>query len=150
MQALKTRAQFDAVLAGQVLAKTSHFVLHSRDLDMQALTQLGLPRGQVLLSPMVPKRWARRAVTRNLIKRQIRAMAWDQAQHWPQRGYVVRLRAGFKPPMFVSASSDVLRKAVRQELQQLFAQVQCSTTGLVAAADPGAGLEGPTPNVDTP
>jgi len=36
--------------------------------------------------------------------------------------HVVRLRAGFDRAQFISASSGVLRAAVRQELQRLFAQ----------------------------
>ena len=51
---------------------------------------------EVWLGAMVPKRWAKRAVTRNAIKRQIYSVS---AQFVPQlrpRGYVVRLRAGFE------------------------------------------------------
>jgi hypothetical protein len=37
--------------------------------------------------------------------------------------YVVRLRAAFNPQKFVSASSDVLKHTVREELKQLFGKV---------------------------
>jgi ribonuclease P protein component len=148
VQALKTRAQFDAVLAGQVLAKTAHFVLHGRTFDTEALTQLGLPHGQTQLSPMVPKRWARRSVTRNLIKRQIRAIATEQAEHLAQRSYVVRLRAAFDKRIFVSASSDALRTVVRLELQKLFAQIPHPRTPAPDLARPSAGLEPPTTALD--
>jgi ribonuclease P protein component len=35
---------------------------------------------------------------------------------------VVRLRAGFDRQQFISASSDLLKRAVRGELQELFAK----------------------------
>jgi ribonuclease P protein component len=69
---------------------------------------------------MVPKRWAKRAVTRNAIKRQIYNVS---AQFEPQLGigaHVVRLRAAFDRVQFVSATSDALKDAVRTELHSLF------------------------------
>lgn len=70
---------------------------------------------------MVPKRWARRAVTRNAIKRQIYAVASVFEPQLPHAAHVVRLRSGFDRKQFLSATSDVLKQAVRDELQQLFA-----------------------------
>lgn len=69
---------------------------------------------------MVPKRWARRAVTRNLIKRQIYSIAAQHEAALPAAAYLVRLRSGFERQQFKSASSDVLRAAVRSEVEQLF------------------------------
>ena len=69
---------------------------------------------------MVPKRWARRAVTRNAIKRQIYGVAAALEPALPPAAHVVRLRATFDRKQFVSASSDPLKQAVRAELQQLF------------------------------
>ena len=69
---------------------------------------------------MVPKRWARRAVTRNAIKRQIYNVATGFEPCLLQAAHVVRLRAGFDRKQFVSASSDLLKQAVRAELLQLF------------------------------
>ncbi len=68
---------------------------------------------------MVPKRWAKRAVTRNAIKRQIYAVSADFSQMYPQAAFVVRLRSGFARADFVSAVSDELRQAVRREIQTL-------------------------------
>lgn len=76
------------------------------------------------LGAMVPKRWARRAVTRNTIKRQIYHMGAVFESTLAARAHVVRLRAGFDRARFVSATSDVLKHAVRVELQQLFAQAR--------------------------
>lgn len=70
---------------------------------------------------MVPKRWARRAVTRNAIKRQIYNVSMEFESSLSACAYVVRLRLAFDRTQFVSASSDVLKVAVRAELRQLFA-----------------------------
>ena len=72
---------------------------------------------------MVPKRWAKRAVTRNAIKRQIYNVSVDFEPQLSVRAHVVRLRASFDRTQFVSASSDALKAAVRAELQQLFSRV---------------------------
>ena len=74
----------------------------------------------VWIGAMVPKRWARRAVTRNAIKRQIYAVSTRFADRLPVAAHVVRLRAPFDRQQFISASSDPLKLAVRQELEQLF------------------------------
>ena len=76
----------------------------------------------VWIGAMVPKRWAKRAVTRNAIKRQIYNVSIDFESILPVAAHVVRLRAGFDRAQFISATSDVLKAAVRQELQQLFAK----------------------------
>ena len=71
---------------------------------------------------MVPKRWAKRAVTRNAIKRQIYNVS-PQFQHsLPAHAHLVRLRTAFDRTQFVSASSLALKAAVRAELLDLFAQ----------------------------
>ncbi len=73
----------------------------------------------VWIGAMVPKRWARRAVTRNTIKRQIYAVSRDAILKPTPTAYVIRLRAGFDPTRFVSACSVQLKKAVRAELAAL-------------------------------
>lgn len=77
------------------------------------------------LGAVIPKRWARRAVTRNTIKRQIYAVAQEFALQLPDAALVVRLRSGFDRAQFTSATSDALRRAVRAELQQLFKGAPC-------------------------
>lgn len=81
---------------------------------------------------MVPKRWARRAVTRNLIKRQIYCVATLLEFTLPQAAYVVRLRAAFDRAQFTSASSDQLKKAVRAEVELLFSRVATAPTKAAA------------------
>lgn len=71
------------------------------------------------LGAMTPKRWAKRAVTRNAIKRQIYNVARDFESQLPSGAWVVRLRSGFEKSKFHSASSTVLKDAVRSELVAL-------------------------------
>ncbi len=68
---------------------------------------------------MVPKRWAKRAVTRNAIKRQIYTVSADFLPSFPQAAWVVRLRRDFSRKEFVSASSEALTQAVRTEVLAL-------------------------------
>ena len=69
---------------------------------------------------MVPKRWAKRAVTRNAIKRQIYTVSEQFSAHLVPRAHVVRLRATFDRKEFISATSELLKLAVRTELLDLF------------------------------
>ena len=130
MQRLKTRPQFQAALAGGTVSRTPHFALHRLSLsesvntadDLQfntAQTPLFHPQA-VWLGAMVPKRWARRAVTRNTIKRQIYAISEQFEVRLPCAAHVVRLRSGFDRKQFISATSTLLKQAVRLELVQLF------------------------------
>ncbi len=125
MQRLKTRVQFQAVMAGSTVSRTAHFALHRSALDATGPSVHGPQALFVVQAPwigaVVPKRWAKRAVTRNTIKRQIYTVAQDFAARLPMAAHVVRLRSGFDRSQFASATSDVLRQAVRAELQQLFA-----------------------------
>jgi ribonuclease P protein component len=119
MQRLKTRAQFQAVLAGATVARTAHFALHRCALDAAAAGPGLFDRQEPWIGAMVPKRWARRAVTRNAIKRQIYTVSAAANDSLPPAAHVVRLRAAFDPRQFASASSRQLKAAVRAELQQL-------------------------------
>ena len=128
MQRLKTRPQFQATMAGETVARTAHFALYRLVLGARECVPASeRPGAQALFSgpdvwlgAMVPKRWARRAVTRNAIKRQIYGVAAALEPTLPPAAHVVRLRATFDRKQFVSASSDPLKQAVRAELQQLF------------------------------
>jgi ribonuclease P protein component len=74
------------------------------------------------LGLVVPKRHARRAVTRNLIKRQLRAAMARHLAELPGGLWVVRLRAPFDREQFLSPSSEVLRSAAHGEAEVLFHQ----------------------------
>ena len=75
----------------------------------------------VWLGAVVPKRHAKRSVTRTLLKRQIRAVVGDQTGELANGLWVIRLRAPFDRQRFVSAASDELKRVARTELQLLLA-----------------------------
>ena len=134
-------------MAGGMIARSAHFALHcvtlgppgsaasSAAIHASALTQQtpqAMPAkplfevSDVWMGAMVPKRWAKRAVTRNAIKRQIyiaTALAEPALEAvFGFAAHVVRLRAGFDKAAYPSATSDALKALVRQELNQLFAK----------------------------
>jgi ribonuclease P protein component len=76
--------------------------------------------GACWLGSVIPKRHARRAVTRNLLKRQVRAALARHAAALPAGLWLVRLKAPFVPAQFPSAASGALRAAARGELDTLF------------------------------
>lgn len=102
-------------------------------------------RSDPRLGCVVPKRLARRAVTRVLVKRLARQAATHTQAQWPQPlWWVVRLTAPIRPEDFRSASSDRLRSQLRVELDRVFSQAltawrqhQADTTPLPAAAQGG-------------
>jgi ribonuclease P protein component len=146
VQRLKTRPQFQAALSGGTVSRTPHFALHRLNLpESQPLADTQVPQAahsgassspssapssapstalfqshEVWLGAMVPKRWARRAVTRNAIKRQIYAISAAFEVRLPCAAHVVRLRSEFNRKEFISATSPMLKQAVRLELEQLF------------------------------
>jgi ribonuclease P protein component len=132
---------FERVLAAPTRARSFHFAVHhlqgapslpSRPVIQGLSTELSTgrpaagqpavddPSGQVWLGAVVPKRHARRAVTRSLLKRQIRAAVTRRPQ-LPGGLWVVRLRAPFAVEQFKSAASPALSAAARVELDALLA-----------------------------
>jgi ribonuclease P protein component len=71
------------------------------------------------LGLVVPKRHAKRSVTRNLLKRQMRTVMAEQAANLPPGLWVLRLKAPFDRKVFTSPASDPLRAAAGDELLQL-------------------------------
>ncbi|UCH19085.1 MAG: ribonuclease P protein component [Burkholderiales bacterium] len=71
------------------------------------------------LGMVVPKRCAGRSVTRNLIRREIRAGFERSAPILPPGIWVVRLRAPFEGLPCPSAASVALRHAVRAEVDSV-------------------------------
>jgi ribonuclease P protein component len=121
MQRFKTRPQFQAALAGGLIAKSAHFALHRVELDAQVKTPSPAVFSvtDIWMGAMVPKRWAKRAVTRNAIKRQIYTVSSSLQHDVPQAAFLVRLRREFSRQEFASASSPALKEAVRTELLAL-------------------------------
>lgn len=135
------------MLAGRKVATTAHFVLHRCVLNSGTSgpgeSPIGLQSKAPLFSPpdiwlgaMVPKRWAKRAVTRNFIKRQIYNVSSEFESVLPVAAHVVRLRSGFDRSRFVSASSDALKTAVRGELLHLFSNATQDFTTVKSSGPP--------------
>ena len=120
-------------MAGGTVSRTPHFVLHRAPLDAtSAKPGPGSDGPQALFAVrdvtwfglVAPKRWAKRAVTRNGIKRQVYNVSESFATRLPAAAHVVRLRSEFARAQFPSAWSDALKAAVRGELLQLFEQAK--------------------------
>ena len=112
--------------------RTSHFVLHQWQVN-QENTGPGLAKAPALLvdkcvshrlGVVVPKRWAKKAVTRNLIRRQVKELLQSAQAQLPAANYVVRLRQAFAPQQFISASSQPMKLAVRSLVEQLLQQLK--------------------------
>jgi len=119
VERIRQRAQFEAVLSGPPVVKTAHFALHMADSQAHAASGGLFPGGGVWLGVLIPKRWAKQAVTRNALRRQIYAVARELSPGLPAQALVVRLRSGFARAQFRSATSDLLKRAAREELLQL-------------------------------
>ncbi|HEY2977961.1 MAG TPA: ribonuclease P protein component [Burkholderiaceae bacterium] len=125
-------ADFERVLAARPWARSVHFAVHhlaDRPLG-DRLSTAGAPTesepvddsAALWLGTVVPKRHARRSVTRTLLKRQIRAAVDRHAAALPHGLWVVRLRAPFDKQQFPSAASEALRRAAREELDAMLAR----------------------------
>lgn len=117
------------MLAGSLIARTNHFALHRCPVLPAGSDAPGgqapgatppFPFDAIWLGAMVPKRWAKRAVTRNAIKRQTYTVAVEFSSRLPEAAFVVRLRREFARSAYTSASSSLLKLAIRDELQALF------------------------------
>ena len=86
--------------------------------DLPSVTAVAPLTGR-WLGLVVPKRHARRSVTRNLLKRQMRALMQQHAQALAPGLWVLRLKAPFDRQQFVSAASQALRQAAHAELDVL-------------------------------
>ncbi len=141
---LVQKVDFERLLASRSLSRSDHFALHHVPCGPQARTKAPQQPGRTELSTgatpactqavddlptglwlgcVVPKRHARRAVTRNLLKRQIRSAFDRHATRLPCGLWLVRLRVGFAVTQFVSARSAALTRAAHAELDLLLARV---------------------------
>ena len=76
------------------------------------------------LGCMVPKRHAKRAVTRNLIKRQMRAGFARHAEGLLPGLWLLRQHASFPVADYPSARSEALAEAARREIERLLGGAQ--------------------------
>ena len=137
-------ADFALASAAPAVGKSAHFVLHhlaaspasavrppKKPIAQDLSTATAPNRAQTVdntqsppcwwLGLVVPKRHAKRAVTRSLLKRQMRAQVQGSLEHLPPGQWVIRLRAPFSASSYASAASAPLREAAREELEQVFA-----------------------------
>ena len=140
LERLVHKADFERLLSTRAQMRSTHFALHhvsggplpapprEKSAAMGVLSTTLVPQVQppvdnlaagLWIGCVVPKRHARRAVTRNLLKRQIRASFARHAARLPGGMWLVRLRAGFATTEFVSARSAALAEAARLELDDL-------------------------------
>lgn len=132
LTSLVAPSDFQRVLATRPVARSPHFSLHHAVPDAAELsTGSAESAGRAVESQLdsvagwrfglvVPKRQARRAVTRNLVKRQAREAMRQHLNRLPPGDWVVRLRAPINVQQFPSAASPALRLAMRSELSGLF------------------------------
>jgi ribonuclease P protein component len=138
------KADFERVLATRSRSRSTHFSLHHlvgapvprvwqpkvpihtglstgpAPSCPQLVDDLALPvSGGLWFGCVVPKRHARRAVTRSLLKRQVRSVFERLASSLPDGLWLVRLRAPFVRQDFISARSTLLATAARIELEGL-------------------------------
>lgn len=130
MRATLKTADFQRALAVRPCARSEHFVLHHLPVVTAATADLSTdqdPQGPTPVDEtlrfglVVPKRHARRSVTRNLVKRQGREACARHAEHMSPGDWLLRLRSPFVVSLFPSAASASLAGAVRTELESLFA-----------------------------
>lgn len=136
LASLVAPSDFQRVLATRPVARSPHFSLHhtvpeaaelstgvvnpvAEAVESQRRTALSGWR----LGLVVPKRQARRAVTRNLVKRQVREAMRQHLSQLPPGDWVVRLRAPVDVQQFPSAASSALKLVLRGELSGLFCAV---------------------------
>ncbi|MEO6898043.1 MAG: ribonuclease P protein component [Caldimonas sp.] len=132
---------FERVLRVRSRASTAHFAVHhlagapvtsgTRDGKLSTISDdsggvpvddcapEGATAGFSWVGAVVPKRHARRAVTRSLLKRQIYAAAERHRAHLAPGLWIVRLRSPFDRARFTSAASEPLRRGARDELEAL-------------------------------
>jgi ribonuclease P protein component len=77
---------------------------------------------RVYLGCVIPKKMVKRAVTRNLIKRQMRVLFDAPFEPCPAGQWVLRMKAPLDTRRFISADSPGLRAWVRLELHALMKQ----------------------------
>ena len=146
---LVQKADFERALATTAQSRTAHFAVHHvaagptaphRPVNAASSTELSTALEPICPQPVddllsdhwigcvVPKRHARRAVTRTLLKRQIRGVFDEHACRLPAGQWLVRLRQPFRTVKFLSASSAALRQAARLELHALLSRAATATT----------------------
>lgn len=104
---------------GVVPGKLSTFLEPAVELPVDDSPARGRVTGTAWIGVVVPKRHARRAVTRSLLKRQIYSAVERHHDRLGPGLWIVRLRSPFDRARFPSAASAALRHDARAELESL-------------------------------
>jgi ribonuclease P protein component len=144
------KADFERLMSAPVWSRSTHFALHhlaqrptvtarrlptagtakiSTDLSETGSRPVDNKPAGLWAGAVVPKRHARRAVTRNLIKRQVRQAFERHEPGLPQGLWLVRLKRMYAAPEFVSARSERLAEAARAELEELLRRARSGRGG---------------------
>lgn len=140
---LLRKCDFERTLATPPCSRSAHFAVHylqarpsvptrpGRKLDAPELYTGHAPlRGDSVdnnvsghwLGSVIPKRHARRAVARNMLRRQVRAAMQRHESGLRPGLWLVRLRQPFDAELYVAADSPLLRAAAASELDRLLAR----------------------------
>lgn len=122
MRRLISRAQFDAVMGRAPWARSPHFALHMLVLaDAQAPALRAFGGDPLWIGCVLPKRHAKRAVTRNTMRRLIYEGVGRHAAGLTPAAWVARLNRGLDLAEYPSACSQALRRDLRAEIDGLLA-----------------------------
>jgi len=134
---LLQKSDFERVLAVPPCSRSAHFAVHYLHASPgqprgPATRKLSTSDSPILtgavdksvvafwLGQVIPKRHAPRSVTRNMLRRQVRAAMERQAAGLRPGLWLVRLRQPFAKAAYTSADSLALRAAASAELERLF------------------------------
>ncbi len=109
---------FQEVLLIGAKTRTEHFTLHRINVPQDSLANPKLESLQI--GVVVPKRLAKRAVTRNAIKRQAYSISRESANRYLNEQHVIRLNKEFDKKKYLSASSKLLKSEVNKEIRALY------------------------------
>jgi ribonuclease P protein component len=136
LTSLTGAARFESVMAVRPIARSAHFMVHhlatkklstgnvpplseavDESVDNSVDNNAEMPA--LRLGLVVPKRHARRSVTRTLVKVQIRAGIRRHLDSLVAGDWVVRLRAPIDRKQFPSARSEMLAALLHAEIDAL-------------------------------
>ncbi len=161
-------ADFQRALGTRPLSRTAHFVLHALlkpEPDAQVQAELSTSESSLTEAPVddlmvdvfrlglvLPKKQARRSVTRSLIRHQAREAlrrhgqaAWAASDDNTRlEGWVLRLRAPFDKATYPSAASAALNASVRAELDEVWQRLTHPRSRGGKAAPASGGPQGPS------
>jgi len=134
MNHLGSWEEFKVVMDLGFKKQSDWFVLHQVSLKTLSTqtnptpAMLNVGRGLIgkqKFGALVPKRWAKRAVTRNTVKRQIfNVFSEFQPKLQTEHAMVIRLRKEIKKIDYKSARSTELIKKIQSELHELLGKAK--------------------------